>query len=193
MLIIWDGTMSRPSKRRYVSPAPRITEFRPVESVPEELRRLVLPLDGLEALRLTDLVGMEQVEAARHMGVSRQTFGRILAAARRIATQALVGGLALGIEATASVEVKTNAARPTTDILARKRVAVSAHSASLDAAVAPRFGRAPGFLIVDPKSMDFEFVSNGVSSDRTSNLGSDAAALIAKAGVAVLTDRLCGR
>jgi predicted DNA-binding protein (UPF0251 family)/predicted Fe-Mo cluster-binding NifX family protein len=186
------AAMSRPIKRRYVSPAPKAEEFRPVGVAPEELRQLVLPLDGLEALRLTDLVGLEQIEAARHMGVSRQTFGRILAAARRVASQALVGGLALRIEATASVEIKTIATAAATDIPALMRVAVSAHAASLEAAVAPRFGRAPGFLIVDPKTMDFEYVANGVGPDRTSGLGVDAAALIANAGVTVLLTGFVG-
>ena len=184
--------MSRPIKRRYVSPAPKAEEFRPVGVAPEDLRRLVLPLDGLEALRLTDLIGLEQVEAARHMGVSRQTFGRILAAARRVASQALVGGLALRIEAPASVEIRAIATAAATDIPALMRVAVSAHAASLEAAVAPRFGRAPGFLIVDPRTMDFEYVANGVIADRTSGLGADAAALIAKAGVTVLLTGFVG-
>ncbi len=184
--------MSRPNKRRYVSPAPKAEEFRPVGVAPEELRRLVLPLDGLEALRLADLVGLEQVEAARHMGVSRQTFGRILAAARRVASQALVGGLGLRIEATASVEIKRIASDAAVGVPALRRVAVSAHAASLEAAVAPRFGRAPGFLIVDPKTMDFEYVANGVSADPTNRHGVDAAALIANAGVAVLLTGFVG-
>jgi predicted DNA-binding protein (UPF0251 family) len=126
--------MPRPNKRRYVSPAPKVNEFRPVGVVLEELRSLVLPLDGLEALRLTDLVGLEQAEAAGHMGVSRQTFGRVLAKARRIASQALVGGLALRIEATASVEVKATATVAATGNPTLMRVAVSAHAASLEAA-----------------------------------------------------------
>jgi predicted DNA-binding protein (UPF0251 family)/predicted Fe-Mo cluster-binding NifX family protein len=184
--------MSRPSKRRYVSPAPRVVEFRPVGVPPQELRHLVLPLDGLEALRLTELVGLEQVEAARHMGVSRQTFGRILAAARRVASQALVGGLALRIEATKSVEIKAIATATAADVPALMRVAVSAHAASLEAAVAPRFGRAPGFLIVDPRTMEFEYVANGADVDRTHGLGSDAAALIANAGATVLLTGFVG-
>ena len=184
--------MSRPIKRRYVSPAPNVEEFRPVGVAPEALRRLVLPLDGLEALRLTDLVGLEQVEAARHMGVSRQTFGRILAAARRVASQALVGGLALRIEASASVKIKAIATVAATDVPTPMRVAVSAHAASLESAVAPKFGRAPGFLIVAPKTMAFEYVANSVSADRTSGLGAEAAALIAKAGVTVLLTGFVG-
>ena len=184
--------MSRPIKRRFVSPAPEVEEFRPVGVAPEALRWLVLPLDGLEALRLTDLVGLEQAEAARQMGVSRQTFGRILVAARRVASQALVGGLALRIEATASVKIKAIATVADTDARPPTRVAVSAHAASLEAAVAPKFGRAPGFLIVDPTTMDFEYVANGVGADRTSGLGADAAALIAEAGVTVLLTGFVG-
>ena len=184
--------MSRPNKRRYVSPAPLITEFRPVSAAPEELRRLALPLDGLEALRLTDLVGLEQAEAAKHMGVSRQTFGRILAAARRTVSQALVGGLALRIEATASVEVKAHAASVLRDDAALMRVAVSVHAASLDAAVAPRFGQAPGFLIVDPKTMTFDYASNSADTGRQGGRGDAAAALIARAGVTVLLTGFVG-
>ena len=184
--------MSRPNKRRYVSPAPKAQEFRPVGVAPGELRHLVLPLDGLEALRLTDLVGLEQVEAALHMGVSRQTFGRILAAARRVASQALVGGLALRIEASASVEIRSIASGAAANVPAHMKVAVSAHAASLEAAVAPRFGRAPGFLIVDPKTMEFEYVANGGGADRTSGLGADAAALVAKAGVTMLLTGFVG-
>ena len=169
-----------------------ITEFRPVGGAPEESRCLALPLDCLEALRLTDLVGLEQTEAATHMGVSRQTFGRILAAARRTVSQALVGGLALRIEATASVEVKTYAASALPDNAALVRVAVSSHAASLDAAVAPRFGRAPGFLIVDPKTMAFDYASNSADTGRQSGRGDGAAALIARAGVTVLLTGFVG-
>ncbi len=174
------------------SPAPKAQEFRPAGVAPEDLRLVVLPLDGLEALQLADLVGLEQAEAARHMGVSRQTFGRILAAARRVASQALVGGLGLRIEANASVEIKSIATAPATDVPAHMKVAVSAHAASLEAAVAPRFGRAPGFLVVEPKTRNFEYVANDVDTDRAGGLGVDAAALIAKAGATVLLTGFVG-
>jgi len=57
-----------------------------------------LTLDGLEALRLADVEGLYQEEAARRMGVSRATFGRVLAAAREIVADALVNGKGLDIE-----------------------------------------------------------------------------------------------
>ena len=46
--------------------------------------------DELEAMRLADLEGLYHEAAAGRMGVSRATFGRILASARRKVTRALV-------------------------------------------------------------------------------------------------------
>jgi predicted DNA-binding protein (UPF0251 family)/predicted Fe-Mo cluster-binding NifX family protein len=167
-----------------------VGEFRPVGVPDHDLRQLVLPLDGLEALRLTDLVGLEQIEAARQMGVSRQTFGRILASARRVVSQAVVGGLALRIEAVGNLEIKAAAPAANADI--DVRVAVSAHAPSLDAAVAPRFGRAPGFLLVDISTLQFDYVANSVAAQQTQQLGPGAAALIANAGAGVLLTGFVG-
>ena len=63
-----------------------------------ELETNVLTLDGLEALRLADLEGLYQEEAAERMGVSRATFARTLAAARRALADALVNGKAIEFE-----------------------------------------------------------------------------------------------
>jgi hypothetical protein len=54
--------------------------------------------DELEAIRLADFEGLYQEEAAERMHVSRQTFGRIIASARRKVAQALTEGKALRIE-----------------------------------------------------------------------------------------------
>jgi len=62
------------------------------------LARQPITLDGLEALRLADLEGLYHAEAARRMGVSRATFGRVLAEARRTVATALVEGQALVVE-----------------------------------------------------------------------------------------------
>jgi len=63
-------------------------------SVSEE----VLKVEELESIRLKDLLGLTQEEAARRMGVSQPTFHRILQAARRKIASALVEGKALRIE-----------------------------------------------------------------------------------------------
>ena len=62
------------------------------------LEEVVLPLEGLEALRLSDLEGNDHDRASEKMNVSRQTFGRILSAARKILADAVVNGRALRIE-----------------------------------------------------------------------------------------------
>ena len=63
-----------------------------------ELEQVAVTLDGLEALRLADLEGLYHEEAASRMGVSRATFARVLAAARRTVADALVNGKALEID-----------------------------------------------------------------------------------------------
>lgn len=89
--------MPRPILPRQVGGplTPRV--FKP-QGVPlEGIRRLALPLDGLEALRLADGEGLYQEEAARRMGVSRATFARVLVSARQVVARALVEGHALAI------------------------------------------------------------------------------------------------
>jgi predicted DNA-binding protein (UPF0251 family) len=62
------------------------------------LVRLNLLYEELEALRLADMKGYNQAEAAAQMSISRSTFQRILAQARHQVAQALVEGHALQIE-----------------------------------------------------------------------------------------------
>jgi predicted DNA-binding protein (UPF0251 family) len=64
----------------------------------QELTEVYLGMDGFEALRLVDIEGLKHEDAAGKMGVSRQTFGRILAGARRTVTEALFYGMALRLE-----------------------------------------------------------------------------------------------
>ncbi len=90
--------MPRPSLCRRVRQWPEATYYKPRGIPLEELEEVVLPLDELEALRLTDLQGLYQEQAAEQMNVSRATFGRIVESARRKVAEALVMGKALRIE-----------------------------------------------------------------------------------------------
>ena len=51
---------------------------------------ICIGLDELEAIRLADLEGLYQDAAAERMGVSRQTYARILARARHTVAASLV-------------------------------------------------------------------------------------------------------
>lgn len=82
--------MPRPKKRRMVGQWPHIAEFGPTQIPPEG--ELELSLEEMEAIRLSDFEKLDQDGAARLMGVSRQTYGRILAAARGRVAEALVTG-----------------------------------------------------------------------------------------------------
>jgi len=72
--------------------------FKPAGVPASRLSELVLGIDELEAIRLADLGGLYQEQAAEQMKVSRQTFGRIVSSARKKVAQALVEGMSLRIE-----------------------------------------------------------------------------------------------
>ncbi|PKN08424.1 MAG: hypothetical protein CVU73_08250 [Deltaproteobacteria bacterium HGW-Deltaproteobacteria-8] len=90
--------MPRPKCCRKVSGAPACKLFKPMGVPASSLEATVLSLDEYEAIRLADFEGLYQEEAAGRMGVSRQTFGRTIGAARRKVARALVLGLVLRIE-----------------------------------------------------------------------------------------------
>ena len=90
--------MPRPTKCRRVGLNPGVTYFNP-QGVPlRELGEVILSHDELEALRLADLEGLYQDDAAERMKISRPTFSRIIEKARRAVAEALVGGMALRVE-----------------------------------------------------------------------------------------------
>ena len=90
--------MPRPRKCRRVFCHPKVTFYKP-QGIPMRMLRVVtLPVEGLEALRLADLEGLNQEDAARSMGISKPTFCRILANARHMVAKALSNGYALSIE-----------------------------------------------------------------------------------------------
>jgi len=62
------------------------------------LQHVSLTVDELEAIRLADLGGLYQEQAAEKMNISRQTFGRILESAHKKIADALVNSKALSIE-----------------------------------------------------------------------------------------------
>jgi predicted DNA-binding protein (UPF0251 family) len=90
--------MSRPQCCRRVAGIPIASVFHPAGIPSPELVEIVLALDEFEAIRLADLEGLYQEQAAERMSVSRPTFGRILAAAHRKVAEALAHGKTLKIE-----------------------------------------------------------------------------------------------
>lgn len=83
---------------RRIGYLPAVKYFKPRGVPLSSLQEVVLTLDEFEALRLADFEGLYQEEAAKRMGVSRQTFGRILEEAHRKVADALVNAKALRVE-----------------------------------------------------------------------------------------------
>lgn len=81
----------RPRKTRIVHNSPNTALFSPRGQIgrPGYNR---LKIEELEAIRLSDHLGLKQAESALSMGISQQTFSRILKSARKSIAEALVLG-----------------------------------------------------------------------------------------------------
>ena len=84
-------TRGRPKKPRNIQREPVVTQFSPRGPVGRP-GHVELGLDEFEALRLADFINLRQAEAARSMGISQQTYSRVLKRARK----RLIEGLVLG-------------------------------------------------------------------------------------------------
>ncbi len=99
--------MPRPCKCRRVRCRPEALYFKPRAVPLSMLEEVVLTIDELESMRLADLEGLYQEEAAGKMMISRQTFGNIIARAHKKVADALVNSKALKIESGAVKTVKS--------------------------------------------------------------------------------------
>jgi uncharacterized protein len=90
--------MPRPCKLRRVSCSPQALSFRPSVLSKADAGTISLSRDELEALRLADLEGLYQEQAARKMKISRQTFGNIIVSAHKKVADFLINSKRLSIE-----------------------------------------------------------------------------------------------
>lgn len=86
--------MPRITKKRKICHVPTRSVFTPEHPCGE---KVVITLDELEALRLSDLEQMDQDSAAELMEISRATFQRVLHAAHKHIARALVDGKTIEI------------------------------------------------------------------------------------------------
>jgi predicted DNA-binding protein (UPF0251 family)/predicted Fe-Mo cluster-binding NifX family protein len=207
-------SLVRPRKCRRVGATPDVTYFKPPGVPLSELNEVHLSVDGYEALRLADLQGLKHEDAAAQMRVSRQTFGRVLSQARQTVAGVLVSGFALRIcggDYALSHEMDAQApvleafqenldALPETPWkstgpqnsesyakeIKMEKIAITSEGPTLDDAVDPRFGRAAGFIVVDPQTLDFEYIDNGASQTMAQGAGIQAAENVVRAGANVL-------
>lgn len=91
-----------------MSPRPRLCRkirskfhskyFKPVGKPARLLEEIEMTREEAEALNLVDLLGMDQITAAKRMKTSQSTLQRILAGARRKITEAVIKGKVLKID-----------------------------------------------------------------------------------------------
>ena len=91
-------SMPRPFSPRRIDCQPGATYFKPAGVPLRVLEEVTLTLDEFEAIRLADLEGLYQEQAAERMQVSRPTFGRIVESGRQKVADALVRGKALRVQ-----------------------------------------------------------------------------------------------
>lgn len=90
--------MPRPQIRRNIRGRPNSDYFKPAGVPLRDLEEVVLEMAEFEALRLIDVQGLSQNEAAEHMHISQPTFSRTLDTARKKIADAVVNGKGIRID-----------------------------------------------------------------------------------------------
>jgi predicted DNA-binding protein (UPF0251 family)/predicted Fe-Mo cluster-binding NifX family protein len=184
----------RPVMDRRVAALPVASAFKPAGVPLRDLDQVTLTLDEFEAIRLADHEGLYQEAACLRMGISRQTFGRIIESARRKVADALVNGKALRMEGGKAVVGETEGER--------MKIAVPTKEGSVDA----HFGHCgyyslftvEGSSITAEESMDAgsscgcksgiagELARAGVRTLVAGNIGEGAVRVLGSFGIAVV-------
>ena len=86
-----EAKKGRPIKARIVRNEPKTKQFSPRGRIGRPGHR-ELKFEEIEAIRLTDYMGLQQRQAAEFMGISQQTFSRVLKSARKCLAEALING-----------------------------------------------------------------------------------------------------
>ena len=97
--------MSRAKKKRCIYNDPGLRYFKPRGIPLIELDIIRIELDEYEAIRLSDLLGLSQIKAAKSMNISRGTYQRILKSAHYKIAQALDKNAAIELKG-GNVEIK---------------------------------------------------------------------------------------
>jgi ArsR family transcriptional regulator len=111
---------------------------------------VVLTIDEFEAVRLADLDGLYQEDAAKKMNVSRQTFGNIIESAHKKIADTIVNAKAL--------RIKGGIVKMTQEPI-RLCIPTTSNEGKI-AAMHGHFGSAPYFTIYDTATGDVEVIDN---------------------------------
>jgi predicted DNA-binding protein (UPF0251 family)/predicted Fe-Mo cluster-binding NifX family protein len=197
--------MPRPTCPRRVGFTPSTKYFKPAGTPMGILEEVILGNDEVEAIRLKNLVGLSQEEAASQMGVSQPTFHRLLLSAHQKLTDAVVNGKALRIEGgnITSVEGPSGPCRwrrgwgcrtkPTAGAVVGEEnihqkggnsmtIAITSADGTLDGKVDERFGRARKIILYDMESKEHSVVDNAQNLNAAQGAGIQAAQNVVRTG-----------
>jgi predicted DNA-binding protein (UPF0251 family)/predicted Fe-Mo cluster-binding NifX family protein len=196
-----------------VESIPKVTVFKPAGIPRSCLEEVVVKLEELEAIRLKDLLGLEQEEGAERMGVSRPTFQRILVEGRAKIAAALIEGQAIRIAGgnyclgqgqcrkDAQFQKRRddclyredyageNTGEKGGNEMAGTKIAICACGESPSASVDGRFGRCAYFMLWDDEKGSFEAISNS-GPELNQGAGTGVAQELLRRGVGIL---ICNR
>lgn len=87
----------RPRKKKIINEQPRIDHFSP-RGRPGRPDETIVAMEEYEAIRLHDYLGMQQKDAATMMGISQQSFSRVVREARKKLSDAIVNAKIIRID-----------------------------------------------------------------------------------------------
>ena len=200
--------MPRPACKKNIGFLPRFLRFKPAGIRLSELEETVMGHDEMEAMRLKDLEGLDQEEAARSMDVSQPTFHRLIQAAHRKVADALVNGKSLRIEGgnihfteqslppcggtekrcqEGWKKIKSSAQhRPDTHRVEPPRIAITSVDGTMDGMVDERFGRCEKIVLVDHDGQVVEILDNSRNKNSSRGSGIQASLNVVNSGAHVL-------
>ena len=201
--------MPRPTCPRRVGFTPSTTYFKPAGTPMGILGEVLLGHDEVEAIRLKNLVGLSQEQAASQMGVSQPTFHRLLVSAHQKLTDAVVNGKALRIEGgnimTANVQAgpcqwrrgwgcrtKPSASSFAEDQSQKieggrsMKVAITSADGTLAGKVDERFGRARKIILYDVETKEHSVVDNVQNLNAAQGAGIQAAQNVVRSGAGAI-------
>ena len=186
--------MARPNNPRRVGFLPQTIRFKPTGIKASSLEEVVLGNDEIEAIRLKDLLGMSQGEAAKEMRISQSTFHRLVLTARQKIADAFVNGKAVRIEG-GNISLNEDFSQPChwrkrwgckakgacetppegDAAGARKRspmtIAITSTDGTLDGMVDERFGRSRKIVVYNKKTQSYEAIDNTVNMNSPQSAG----------------------
>ena len=89
--------MPRPRLCRKIKLDPKVTYYKPQGVPMRQLEVMKITFEEMETLRLKNVLGLNQTDAAKKMSTSQSTFQRIYSDAQKKLSTAIVNGMAIEI------------------------------------------------------------------------------------------------